>query len=235
MRRYSLLVVLTLLAVPPLMAQVGHDPSSSPYREIRNGRYLELFGGRILGNGGTIRVGPRDGTVIGARVDFRAKNTIQVSFGGWYAGTVRNIVDADDSVATRVKPAIAHHLAGGEATLQFNVAGGKSWHSLAPYFGVGIGVVKGQKTPAADTSGYTFGTKLYFAPLIGTRVILGDRLFIKAEAKAYFWSLKYPISYTDEPSKQPGAGSVINAVNVSGKRSGYVPAPSIQFGLGYAF
>ena len=55
------------------------------------------------------------------------------------------------------------------------------------------------------------------------------------EAKAYFWSLKYPVSYTQEPSKQPGTGDVINAVNVSGRRSQYVPAPALNFGFGYAF
>ncbi len=235
MRRFPLLVLTSLLATAPATAQVGHDPALSPYRDIRSGRYLELFGGKIFGSGGSIPVGPRDGMVVGARVDFRAKNTILVAFGGWYANTVRNIVDADDSVATRVKPAVPHHLFGGEATLQFNITGGKSYRGLAPYFGVGLGVVKGQKTPAADTSGYAFGTKLYFAPFLGTRVMLGQRLFIKAEGKAYFWSLKYPISYLDEPSKQPGTGDAINAVNTRGRKSQYVPAPALLFGAGIAF
>ena len=235
MRRLLLAALFVLVAAPPASAQVGYDPALSPYRDIRSGRYLELFGGKMFGSGGSIQVGPRDGAVMGARVNFRAKNTIQVSFGGWYANTVRNIVDADDSIATRVKPAIAHHLYGGEATLQFNFTGGKSWHSLAPYAGLGLGVVKGQPTPAADTSGYTFGTKLYFAPMLGTRVMLGQRAFIKAEAKAYFWNLKYPLNYSDEPSKQPGTGDVINAVNRSGRRSQYVPVPALLFGIGFAF
>lgn len=235
MRRIPLWVFCSLVAVSPASAQIGNDPARSPFHDIRNGRYLELFGGRMVGSGGSIPVGPRDGNVVGARVNFRGKNTIQVSFGGWYAGTVRNIVDADDSIAVRVKPAIAHHLLGGEATLQFNLTGGKSWHALAPYVGLGLGVVKGPKTPAADTSGYTFGTKMYFAPTLGTRLMISERMFIKAEGKAYFWSLKYPASYSDEPSKQPGSGDVFNAVNPSGKSSGYAPAPVLLFGIGFAF
>lgn len=235
MHRFPLLALVAALAAVPAAAQVGYDPALSPYRDIRNGRYLELFGGKVFGDGGSIPVGPRDGNVIGARVNFRGKNTIQVSFGGWYAGTVRHIVDADDSVAERVKPDINHHLLGGEVSLQFNLTGGKSWHGIAPYAGVGLGVVKGQKTPAADTSGYSFGTKLYFAPNLGTRFMLGQRSFVKIEAKAYFWSLKYPLNYSDEPAKQPGTGDVINAVNASGKRSSYVPAPALQVGVGYAF
>lgn len=235
MRRFLSAFVVLLLASSPAAAQVGYDPAASPFRDIRNGRYLEFFAGKMFSDGGSIPVGPRDGNVFGARINFRSKNTIQVGFGGWYAGTVRNIVDADDSVATRVKPAIDHHLLGGEISLQFNLTGGKSWRGIAPYAGVGIGVVKGQKTPAADTSGYTFGTKLYFAPNIGSRFMLGQRTFVKVEGKAYFWSLKYPVSYSDEPSKQPGTGDVINAVNVSGKRSSYVPVPALQIGFGYAF
>ncbi|MEO5799709.1 MAG: hypothetical protein ABIZ70_10290 [Gemmatimonadales bacterium] len=235
MRRFLLPVALILLAAVPAAAQVGYDPSLSPFHDVRHSRYLELFGGRIFGSGGSIPVGPRDGTVMGARVDFRAKNTVQIGFGAWYAGTVRNIVDADDSVATRVKPAVANHLFGGEISLQFNLTGGKSWRGIAPYAGVGIGVVKGQKTPAADTSGYAFGTKLYFAPNIGTRLILSERTFLKVEGKAYFWSIKYPVSYSDEPTKQPGTGDVINAVNATGKKSSYVPAPALQFGFGYSF
>lgn len=234
--RWILLVVLVMAGmVSTAEAQVGYDPTLSPYHDILHGRFLELTAGKVLGSGGTIPVGPRDGTIFGARVDFRAKNTIQVSFGGWYANTVRNIVDANDSVATRVKPAIPHHLYGGEIALQFNLTGGKTWHYVAPFVGLGLGVVKGQKTPAADTSGYVFGTKLFFAPFVGGRVMLGQRAFLKAEAKAYFWSIKYPVSYSTEPSKQPGTGDVINAVNASGRRSQYVPAPVLQFGLGYAF
>ncbi|MEP6590930.1 MAG: hypothetical protein ABJC19_07090 [Gemmatimonadota bacterium] len=234
--RWFLLVVLMMMgAVSAASAQVGYDPANSPYHDILHGRYLELTAGRILGSGGTIPVGPRDGTAFGARVDFRAKNTIQISFGGWYANTVRNIVDADDSVATRVKPAIPHHLYAGEIALQFNLTGGKTWHDVAPFVGVGLGAVRGQKTPPADTSGYVFGTKLFFAPFVGGRLMLGQRAFLKLEAKAYFWSLKYPVSYTEEPSKQPGTGDVINAVNVSGRRSQYVPVPALNLGFGYAF
>lgn len=234
MRPFRSLLLLCAVAAP-LSAQVGHDPATSPFRDIRNGRWLEFYTGQIGGSGGPIPVGPRDGTVFGGRIDFRGRNTLQISFGAWYAATVRNIVDADDSIATRIKPAIKHSLFGGDANIQLNLTGGKSYRGIAPYVGFGLGVVKGQKTPAADTSGYSFGTKFYFSPSAGTRLMLGQRLFLKAEGRLYFWSLKYPLNYSDEPAKQPGTGDVFNAVNPTGRRSQYVTAPALLIGAGFAF
>ncbi len=81
----------------------------------------------------------------------------------------------------------------------------------------------------------TLGTKLYFAPNVGTRLMLGQRLFLKAEARAYFWNLKYPNSYADEPAQAPGTSDAPNAVNPSGKGGEYTPVPALLFGFGIKF
>jgi len=190
----------------------------------------------MFGNGGAIPVGPRDGWMAGGRIDFRSKNSVQVSLGGWYANTVRNIVDADDSVATRVKePPISADLYGVEGAVQFNVMGAKTWNGLAPYAAIGFGVVWGEHTPPADTSGYFFGTKAYFVPIIGARYFLSQDFFLKIEARTYFWKIFYPPSYNQEPADQPGSGLVFNAVNPTKDPNKFVPAPALMFGIGYAF
>ncbi len=233
----SALLALAACCVPAAaaMAQVGYLPTESPFREIRFGRTIELQGGQLFGNGGPLLVGPQDGRLLGARVNFRGDHALQVSLGGWTAATERFLVDADKPPATRVSGPVAHRLIGGEFTLQLNLTGGKSWRGLAPYAGVGLGLVNGAKTPAADTSGYKFGTKLYFAPNVGARVMLGQRLFVKAEARAYFWKLKYPNAYLDEPAQAPGTIDNPNAVNPSGKSGEYAPVPALLFGLGIKF
>ncbi len=235
--RRPALLLLAALCLPSAaaVAQVGYLPGESPFREIRFGRALEFQGGQLFGNGGPIRVGPQNGRMLGARVNFRGDHSLQLSLGGWTAQTERFIVDADKPPATRVSGPIAHRLVGGEFSLQLNLTGGKSWHALAPFAGVGLGLVNGAKTPAADTSGYTFGTKLYFAPNIGTRVFLGQRLFLKAEARAYFWNLKYPNSYADEPAQAPGTVDSPNAVNPSARIGAYIPVPALLLGLGLKF
>ena len=222
---------LAVLAVPRAAAQVGRRPTESPYHDILGARWLDLSGGKVLGTGGPLLVGPRDGTLAGARVTFRGDHSLSLSLGGWWAGTVRHVVDANDSVATRVKPDIKHSLIAAEFALQFNLTGAKSWHGLAPFAALGIGLAKAQKTPAADTSGYSFGTRFYFAPSLGTRLMVTQSIALRAEARALFWSLKYPASYSVAPVHQPGA----NPVNVTGKTGGYTVTPALLIGLSFRF
>ena len=226
---------LILLATPPVAAQVGRLPAESPYHDILGGRWLDLSAGKVLGTGGPLLVGPRNGTLAGARATFRGDHTLQLSLGGWWANTVRHVVDANDSVATRVKPDVGNSLIAAEFTIQLNLTGAKSWHHLAPFTALGIGLVKGQKTPASDTSGYSFGTHFYFAPSAGTRILLSQRVALRAEARALFWSLKYPSSYSVEPSKQPGTAERPNAVNTTGKSGGYTVTPALLLGLSVRF
>lgn len=227
---------LVLLGMPAgVQAQIGHLPELSPYREIRHGRFLELIGGQLAGSGGPINVGPHDGPFYGARVVFRGKHTIQLGLSGWTSKAQRFIVDADAPPATRTRGPIDQRLTGGDFSMQLNLTGGKSYHGLAPFASLSLGMVVGEASPPADSSGYKFGTKFYFAPAVGTRYFLGQRLYIKGEARAFFWSLKYPASYADEPSSAPGTAENPNAVNPTGKRGEYVPVPALLFGLGVKF
>ena len=230
-------VISVCVALPAaLIAQAPSLSIPSPFHEIRNGRYIELIGGRVAGSGGPLQVGPRDGTAYGARVVFRAKNTIQISFGGWTAATQRSVVDPDDSVATRVKDAVDQRLIAAEASVQFNLTGGKRWHALAPFVGMALGMARGQNLDVGvDTSGYSFGTKFYFAPNIGTKVFLSQRAFVKLEARALFWKLKYPPSFGDEPADQPGTPESPNALNPTRKTGEYTATPALFIGVGWAF
>jgi hypothetical protein len=234
-RGLALLALATLTLAAPGASQVGYPTASSPFRSITSSRWIEGWSGRILGNGGPLLVGPRDGIIYGARIDFRARNALQLSIGGWYANTVRYVVDAYDSVAKRVSGPVPQRLYAGEATFQFNMTGGKSWHGLAPYAAVGFGLVHGARSPAADTSGYSFGNRLFFAPSLGTRVMVGDHLFLRLEGRAHFWSLRYPPSYSLEPVQQPGTVDHPNRVNTTGKASQYVATPGLLIGIGIAW
>lgn len=231
-RRLLALSVLLHLAAP-LPAQVGFKPNASPYSDIRTGTVLELYRGQIYGSGGPIPVGPRDGAVTGGRLLLRAKNTLAIGFGVWGASTVRSIVDADAPKASRVTGPIDHSLFAGEINVQFNITGGKQWHRLAPYAGIGLGLAKGEGTPAIDTSGYSFGTKFFVVPAVGTRIFLGARTYLRIEGRVMSWNLQYPPSYSDEPLFDPGTEDSPNAVNPTGRRGQRVGAPQISIGFGW--
>jgi hypothetical protein len=76
---------------------------------------------------------------------------------------------------------------------------------------------------AADTSAYDFGTKFFFAPAAGTRIFLGDRLHLRAEARAHFWKLTYPVSFREGP----------DPFIITGADSEWDLSPWIRFGIGY--
>ena len=233
--RHRLLFLAVLAPAGTLAAQVGHPPSDSPYHEIERGSYFEAFGGRVFGTGGFLRLGPRDGTSEGGRIVIRGKNTLQISLGGWTAGTQRTVINAQDSVAKRDKGLFPQRLIAGEIGIQLNLTGGKTWNGLAPYGGVSLGLVHGQGGPPSDTSGYSFGNKLFFAPTIGSRWFLGQRLYARVDVRALFWKLTYPVSYSLEPSQQPGTAANPNAVNTTGSTSQYTATPEIRFGFGFAW
>jgi hypothetical protein len=150
----------------------------------------------------------------------------------WTAGTERTWIDAYDSVATRNKGLVDSRLIAGEFGVQLNATGGKTWHGLAPYLGVGVGFVNGAASPPTDTSGYSFGTKSFFAPALGTRFFVSQGIYLKLDVRALFWNLQYPASYSVEPAKQPGTLASPNAVNTTGATSQYTVTPEIRLGIG---
>lgn len=231
-RRTLPLAVLLLLA-PTLAAQVGRSPSSSPYGDILPGTMFEGFGGTIAGSGGPLHAGPRDGPLFGARALLRANGTVSLGFGVWGALTNRTMIDPTRSVINREVGEADQELFGAEALFQFNVTGGKTWHGLAPFAALGLGMVKG--AGSQDTFGYEFGTKFYFAPAVGTRIFVGKRMYLRAEARGFTWKLKYPSSWTLEPTEDPGTPENPNAVNPSGRSGQYVVAPTLSVGIGVAF
>ena len=122
-----------------------------------------------------------------------------------------------------------------EADLQLNLTGGKSWHRVAPFVGAGVGLTFPSGTPA-DTSGFELGKRFYFAPGAGFRFFVTNRVHLRAEARAAFWKLKYPASFTREPPDEPGdPPDNSNAVITDGRVSEWSTSSWIQVGLGFAF
>ena len=120
MRRIRLFLLPLLLGgTIPIAAQVGHDPGTSPFRDIRTGTAWEIYGGSIKGSGGPIPVGPRDGPYLGVRALLRAKNTVSIGFGVWNAFTERTVLDPTVTPSAREVGVRDAHLLAGEVTLQF--------------------------------------------------------------------------------------------------------------------
>jgi hypothetical protein len=231
-------VALALLATARLSAQVGHEPSQSPYSDILHGTSLTALYSDIGGSGGKVGVGPHNGTAWGGRFDIRISAPLQFGLTFARAKLERFVVSADDSVATRKKGPVDQDLTMIEGTVQLNLTGKKSWHRLAPFIAGSIGWTKSSNLPASvqDSSGFKFGSKFYLVPAAGLRAYVTQSLFLRLEARQLFWKLTYPTSYTREPAAQPSSNpDKPNAVLPDGKRTEWAGGREFRVGLGFAF
>jgi hypothetical protein len=219
-RRAWLVAVLVALAVGAAEAQVGHEPRNSPYRDITKGMALTVTTGYFGGSGGSLGVGPHNGTTLGGRFDIRLSNTFQFGFSGTVADLERNIVilESDTTLTLRTLGPVPQQVLMFDVSAQLNLTGGKSWNRLAPYFAGVIGLAIAENTPA-DNSGFSFGNKIYLTPTLGTRVIITQAIQLRFEARANFWKLSYPPLFQ---AANPSTGQ-------------WVISPWFMAGLGIAF
>jgi hypothetical protein len=230
--RWSLRLALPLLAAAPgaALAQVGHDPAHSPYRSLRYGQFISVTGGWFNGDGGTLGAAPHRGSTLGLRYDFLGAGTVSVGIAGTYGDLERLIIDPSKPIETAVKGPVRQSAFFTEGILQFNLTGGKTWHHIAPFFSTGVGLVIAARTPA-DSSGFKFRTRGTVTPGLGARIFLGERLFLRLEARSTFWSVSYPASYHEPPSSDPSKPPVLGLT--SGKE--WVATGWYSVGLSYAF
>ena len=224
------LLLLVALSPGSAVAQVGHPPGRSPYREIPKGHTVTGYGALFGGTGGRFGIAPHDGTLFGIRYDIRTGSTIQFGLGLARGTMERLIVDPFVVLDDRVSGPVDQTVSFAEVDLQFNVTGGKTWHRLAPFVGVGAGITFPSGT-AADTSGFELGHKIYFAPHAGFRFFLTDRLHLRTDARVLFWKLSYPASFTRVPPDEPEAPPVIT----DGNTSEWTTSSWLQAGLGFSF
>ena len=212
------------------LAQVGHDPAHSPYRSLRYGQFISFTGGWFNGDGGVLGAAPHRGATFGLRYDFLGAGTVSVGIAGTYGDLERLIIDPSKPIETAVKGPVKQSAVITEAILQFNLTGGKTWHRVAPFMSAGLGLVFAGRTPA-DTSGFKFRTRGTVTPGIGARIFLGERLFLRLEARNTFWSVSYPATYRLAPSTDPTKPPVLTST--AGKE--WTATGCYSIGLSYAF
>jgi opacity protein-like surface antigen len=222
-----LMLVLLVAGASPLAAQVGYEPSQSPYRELPHANGASLLAGYFDGGGGSLRVGPHDGWMYGARFQVRSNRAISIGVGVMYGTLKRTVLDPTAPVGERDLGEVDQTLWIPEAVITMNLTGGKSFRRLAPFLGFGVGAALGSDTPL-DTSGYEFGTKFSFAPFLGLRFMPTPRLAVRGELRGNLWKLSYPVSY--RTSTATGT-----TVIITGEVAEWVMSPMYVFGLSYYF
>ncbi len=212
-----------------LPAQVGHEPSQSPYHDIRRGGVGVITFGYLGGSRGGPGVGISDGPTGGLRYEVAFGNALGASLGIAYAQTTRFVVDpTKDSLSRRSGPDDTDVVLA-DVALQLALTGRKTWHGFAPYVGAALGAAIGGGSPP-DPSGYDFGTKLTVAPGAGLRWYPARRLSVRTDVRLVLWRLKYPLDY-----KQPSTVDGSRVLSLEAPLTEWTAHPWITIGLGWTF
>ena len=192
MKAFSL-AALALFVASPVLAQVGHDPESSPYRDLEYRQELTPYGGYARARVDPAGVHPQSAAMAGLRYE--------VYLGGPVSFTTDlSEVFSDRTVLDPTKPR-AQRLVGTETTpvygldvgIALGLTGRKSWHRLAPQVRAGLGVVHSAAEDESD--GYKFGTPFAITFGGGLKFVTGGRLQLRADVGERLFKQKYPDSY----------------------------------------
>ena len=192
------LALLLLLAIPaaPAVAQVGHEPGKSPYRDILYSNNLTAFVSYFDGSGGTLGVGVHDGWMYGIRYQLRANRFISFGLGVSYGPDLeRNVIDPFAEGDARITGPVQIQVWLPEALLQFNFTANKTWHHIAPYAGIGLGA--GFSSTAPNDTLYRSSVRFIFTPYAGTRIYVTNAVALRLEARMPLYKISYPHQYYD--------------------------------------
>ncbi len=200
----ALAVPLWVCASAPLAAQeVGVAPENSPYRDILYPQSFMVFGGHFSGNGGRASAGARPASAFGARLDVRLSGPLDFWVTAGQIASSRNVFSASgnpDSVRHAGTSKLS--LVPVDISLGLNLTGGKSWHRLAPYVGMGLGVMIPSRS-VTDSGGFHVGAAFTLVPTLGTRWFLSPSLAVHVEARDYYYRYQYPLAYFETPYAGP--------------------------------
>lgn len=226
------LAFLSIIPSFPLSAQVGHEPGQSPYHDIQRGAGPVFFVGHLGGERGRAGVGPGNALGIGARWETAMGRPTLVQFTAAFLKGDRIIANPalDDTVPSKRYGPVNTDLLFTEIALQLRLTGGKTWHGLAPYVGVGAGMTFDMNSPGDTTaSGYHFGSKLTFSGGTGLRWHPTRKISVQLDARAVMWRLRYPVSFH---SAAPDGSRV---VAIQDPLTDWTTHPWVSLGIGWIF
>ncbi|HEX3157339.1 MAG TPA: hypothetical protein VHQ45_02385 [Gemmatimonadaceae bacterium] len=191
----------SLLCVPvAAVAQVGHLPEESPYRDLPYKQELGLFSGYYNASEGAAGVAPQSGPMIGARYELRIGGPVQFMARVVNVFSQRTALDPTKPVAERASSASVN-LVLADVGITGNLTGQKSWHGLVPIVQAGLGLASDFQKE--DVGGYDFGTPFALTFGTGFRYSRGDRLELRADVTDYLYQLEYPQRYFVANGTQP--------------------------------
>ena len=219
--------VVALLAALPAAAQVGHDPASSPYRDLEHKQELTWLVGYVRARHDPAGVAPRSALTTGLRYEINLVGPLALSADLTRTFSERNVIDPALPRATRNLGTESAPVYAADVALAVDLTGRKSWHHVVPQLRGGLGAVSSRAKD--ETSGYSFGTPFAFSFGGGLKFVPGGRLQLRMDVTDRVFKLSYPDPYY---RNAPDNTSVLDPTT---PRSFYTHHTALTVGASYLF
>ena len=218
---------LALLVASPLLAQVGHEPESSPYRDLQYRQELTPYGGYARARVDPAGVLPQSASIAGLRYELYLAGPVSLTSDLSAMFSDRTVIDPTKPVVSRFVGTETAPVYALDLGFALGLTGRKSWHRLAPQVRAGVGVITSKA--ADDTTGLKFGTPFAFSFGAGVKFVPGGRLQLRADVGERLFKQKYPDAYYRTTSDNT---AVLTDAN---KRSYWTNHGLLTIGVSYLF
>ena len=201
----ALVALVTAFAPPTALAQIGHDPAHSPYRDLRARHQITFTGGYLAGGGGEAGAGPKQGPLAGLRYSLSLSGSLEMTVGVHGANLDRRLVDTTASPDSGSLGIARQSVIIADAGFTLRITGPKTWHGWMPYVGASLGLATGS-TVTKDSSGFAFGNPFQFGPRLGLRRYGAGPVSLWIEAWDPIWRLRYPGSWQSGATPRVSVG-----------------------------
>jgi hypothetical protein len=189
---------IALFVAFPLRAQVGHDPESSPYRDLEYRQEFTPYGGYARAKVDAAGATPQSAALAGLRYELYLAGPVSLTgdFSTMYSE--RTIIDPAKPLATRVLGTEKSPIYGVDLGIALGITGRKSWHHLVPQIRSGVGVLVNGASDVLD--GYKFGTPFAISFGAGLKFVTGSRVQLRADVGERLFKQKNPDSFYTKAS-----------------------------------
>jgi hypothetical protein len=232
-------LALLLTAFPPsrlpaLQAQVGYDPSHSPFRDISTRQEMGLVVGHFFGNTAKAGVGAQAANTFGVRFRTRLSGPLDLNVNATHIGSKRLFIDPTKPDSVRRVGNVDFALISFEVGLSLGITGAKTWHGLAPWVGVNLGFIA-PTAPKTDPGGYKASSGFTISPAIGTALYVSPRLSLQFEARDNTIRYEWPLAYFQPTDPSTGAPLPPAVLPLSERDKQLTHNFSLSVGLSYHF
>ncbi|HET7583645.1 MAG TPA: hypothetical protein VFK13_02000 [Gemmatimonadaceae bacterium] len=194
--KLPLVCALLLATASPALAQVGHPPQGSPYRDLEYKQSWTLFAGQFNSNTGAAHVGPDDAAMIGIRYDLRlGASPFSFTSRAMVADNDRTVIDPTRAASAREVGTTPARMLMLDVGLSFSLTGARSYHGFVPMISGGLGIARDLSTTTADAGGFGIGTPFALSFGAGIRWVPKGRLGLRADISNFAFKLSYPPAY----------------------------------------